>query len=853
MAHQRQRMTTSGTKMGTLGTFSGVFTPSILTILGIILFLRLGYVVGNAGLGRALLMIGLANVISILTSFSLSAIATNMKVKGGGDYYLISRTLGVEFGGAIGIVLFLAQSVSIAFYCIGFGEAVAAMLPGGGEALPQIIAALAVSFLFVFAWLGADWATRFQYVVMTILAVALFSFFAGGLAKWENATLVQNWASPASGPGFWVLFAIFFPAVTGFTQGVSMSGDLKDAGRSLPIGTFLAVGVSVIVYFGAAVVFASALPGNILAGDYGAMKHAALFGFLINAGVVAATLSSGMASFLGAPRILQSMASDRIFPFLMPFAKGAGPAGNPRRGVLLSCGIAFATIGLGKLNLIAPVVSMFFLVSYGLLNYATHYEARASSPSFRPRFRWFHPRLSLLGWLACLGAVLAIDLRAGAVAIAVLFAIYQYLKRTAGPARWADSRRSYHFQRIRENLLAAAAEKEHPRDWRPQLLAFSDDSPRRERLLRFATWLEGGSGLTTAVRILEGEGLKMLRLKEEAEEELRKSITQYGLKAFPLVVAAPNLQVGMHTLVQAFGIGPLRANTILLNWLEQAPKGVLGVAELRYARNLREAFRFGCNILVLDADDTEWAALEALPPNERRIDVWWWGDATSRLMLLLAYLMTRNEDWDEAKIRVLAASQEHSSEETMEDLQRTLQEVRIEADPEIVKETNFDAIAEHSADAAFVFLPFRLQGHQVLGPFDHQIDELILRLPVVALALAAEDIDLDAEPEEGQAGEIAAALDSLADAKKRAQEAEKEAAEAAEEAENRLQELESAVSSGEDEDIMARVKETLEAKEKSGKAARRAAKARAKMEDAAREAEALGAEPDQESEESDTS
>jgi amino acid transporter len=806
--------------------------------------LRLGYVVGNAGLGRALVIIGLANLISILTSFSLSAIATNMKVKGGGDYYLISRTLGVEFGGAIGIVLFLAQSVSIAFYCIGFGEAVAAMFQGNGKALPQIIAALAVSFLFVFAWLGADWATRFQYLVMTILAVALFSFFAGGLAKWENATLLQNWAPSASGPGFWVLFAIFFPAVTGFTQGVSMSGDLKDPGKSLPLGTFLAVGVSIIVYFGAAVVFASALPSSVLAGDYGAMKRAALSAFLINAGVVSATLSSGMASFLGAPRILQSVATDRIFPFLLPFAKGSGPTGNPRRAVLLACGIAFATVGLGKLNLIAPVVSMFFLISYGLLNYATFFEARASSPSFRPRFRWFHPRLSLLGWLACLGAVLAIDLRAGAAAIAVLFAIYQYLKRTAGPARWADSRRSYHFQHIREHLLAAASEPEHPRDWRPQLLAFSDDSPRRERLLRFASWLEGGSGLTTVVRILEGEGLKMLRLKEEAEEELRKSIAQYGLKAFPLVVVAPNLQVGIHTLVQAFGIGPLRANTILLNWLEQAPKGVLGVAELRYARSLREAFRFGCNIVVLDADETEWAALETLPPNERRIDVWWWGDATSRLMLLLAYLMTRNEDWDGAKIRVLAASHDRTSEETIEGLKRTLQEVRIEADPEIVKGANFNAIVEHSADAALVFLPFRLRGHQVLGPFDHQVDDLILRLPVVALALAAEDIDLDAEPEEGQAGELAAALDSLADAKKKALEAEKEAAEASEEAEKKLQELESAVVSGEDEDIMARVNAAIEAKEKSSKAARRAAKAMAKMEDAAREAEALGAEPD---------
>lgn len=264
---------------GTLGTFAGVFTPSILTILGIILFMRLGYVVGNAGLGRTLIIIALANAISVLTSFSLSAIATNLKVKGGGDYYLISRTLGLEFGGAIGIVLFLAQSVSIAFYCIGFGEALTGIFHGTSEALPQIIAALAVSFLFIFAWLGTDWATRFQYVVMAILVVALVSFFVGGLTGWDTATLTENWSPPASGPGFWVLFAIFFPAVTGFTQGVSMSGDLKDPGKSLPLGTFLAVGISILIYFGSAFVFASALPGHLLANDYEAMGKVAILDF----------------------------------------------------------------------------------------------------------------------------------------------------------------------------------------------------------------------------------------------------------------------------------------------------------------------------------------------------------------------------------------------------------------------------------------------------------------------------------------------------------------------------------------------------------------------------------------------
>jgi len=276
---------------GTLGTFAGVFTPSILTILGIILFLRLGFVVGSAGLGRALIILCLANGISVLTTISLSAIATNIKVKGGGDYYLISRTLGLEFGGAIGIVLFMAQSVSIAFYCIGFGEVLGELLPFETTAMPQIIAAVAVFFLFILAWLGTDWATRFQYIVMGFLVLALASFFIGGLMRWDIDLLVKNWPTPPEGPGFWVLFAIFFPAVTGFTQGVSMSGDLKDSGRSLPRGTFLAVGISILIYFLASVVFAGALPGPAMITDYQAMQRVALLDFLIVAGVIAALAS----------------------------------------------------------------------------------------------------------------------------------------------------------------------------------------------------------------------------------------------------------------------------------------------------------------------------------------------------------------------------------------------------------------------------------------------------------------------------------------------------------------------------------------------------------------------------------
>lgn len=488
MTNQQDR---SALRHGSLGTFAGVFTPSILTILGIILFLRLGYVVGSAGLMFGLLIIGLANVISVLTSFSLAAIATNLRVKGGGDYYLISRTLGFEYGGALGIVLFLAQSVSIAFYCIGFGEAVGGLVGGGPAHLPQLIAALAVGFLFVLSWYGADLATKFQYLVMTFLVLALASFYIGGVLNWNSSTLIESWSKPENGAPFWILFAIFFPAVTGFTQGVSMSGDLKDSSKSLPRGTFMAVGLSIIVYFSVAILFAAARPLQVLSGDFRAMGDIAYWHVLIDAGVIAATLSSAMASFLGAPRILQSLSKDKIFSLLTPFAKGVGEADNPRRGVMLSAAIAFSTIALGQLDAIARLVSMFFLISYGLLNYATYYEAKAASPSFRPRFRWYHYNVSLVGFLACLGVMLAIDLASGITAIAILFAIYQYLKRTARPARWADSQRSHHLQRVRANLLSAGSDPDHPRDWRPYILALSDTQERRGPLLEFARWLEG--------------------------------------------------------------------------------------------------------------------------------------------------------------------------------------------------------------------------------------------------------------------------------------------------------------------------------------------------------------------------
>lgn len=748
MGQSAQAAAVPAAKRPGLGTFAGVFTPSILTILGIILFLRLGFVVGHSGLAQALAIIAVAHAVSVLTSLSLSAISTNLRVKGGGDYYLISRTLGVSFGGAIGLLLFLAQAVSVGFYCIGFAEAVAAWFPGDHRLLLRVLGGAAVLALALLAWLGADWATRFQYLVMAAIAAAIGAFALGALGAWDQSMLAANWRPPAGHLPFWAAFAIFFPAVTGFTQGVSMSGDLADPGRSIPRGVLAAVAVSMLVYFAAAVLFAAALPNAALAADFAAMQRVSAYAPLVVAGVLAATLSSALASFLGAPRILQSLAADGVFPALAPFAEGSGPGNNPRRGVLLTLAIAIAVILLGDLNAVASLVSMFFLLSYGLLNYATYFEARTQSPSFRPRFRFFDQRASLAGALLCGGAMLAIDLSAGAIAVAVLFGIYQYLEYRAAPRGWADSRRSSHLQQARKHLLAAAAEPEHARDWRPQLLVFSDTRDRRERLLQFSSWIEGGSGLTTVVRVLQGQGPHMIEERERVLKEMAEELRETNSTAFPLVVTGADLAGTMSAIVQSAGIGPLRANTVVANWIEGASTFVHELGVNRFGQNLRTAFRLGCNLVILDVDVHEWSKVTERPAGERVIDVWWRRNRTGELMLLLAHLITRSGQWEGARIRLLAAPQEGEDKETAAAaLKSGLDEFRIDAQSEVVDELSAETIVAHSRDSALVFLPFGIHGGRFYGPAGGDLPTLLGALPLVVLTMAAQDVDLDADPD----------------------------------------------------------------------------------------------------------
>ena len=415
---------TAKQKTNGLGTFGGVFTPSILTILGVIMYLRFGWVVGHVGLVGTLLIVTMATAITFLTSLSIASIATDQKVKTGGAYYMISRSLGIESGGAIGISLYFAQALSVALYTVGFAESIVQVFPQLDEKLLGIITTIIVAAI---ALGSAKAAIKAQYVIMVGIVISIVSLIFGSAI---DTTEVISSTDPApESPGFWVVFAVFFPAVTGIMAGVNMSGDLKNPKKSIPKGTFLAIGVGYLIYMILPLILANRAPVEALINDPLIMRKISFWGDSILIGVWGATLSSAIGSMLGAPRVLQALAKDNILPpFLKWTGKGTGDDDNPRVGTIFTLGVVLITVWIADLNLIAPILTMFFLTTYGVLNVAAGTERFLGSPSFRPTFR-VHWVFSLIGAVACLAVMLLINTTATVIALLFVAGIFIWLKK----------------------------------------------------------------------------------------------------------------------------------------------------------------------------------------------------------------------------------------------------------------------------------------------------------------------------------------------------------------------------------------------------------------------------------------
>ncbi|CAI7997960.1 Solute carrier family 12 member 7 [Geodia barretti] len=291
-----------------------------------------------------------------------------------------------------------------------------------------------------------------------------------------------------------------------------------------------------------------------------------------------------------------------------------------------------------------------------------------------------------------------------------------------------------------------AGQEESPVDWQPQILLFTETAERRSRVLALASWISGGTGMVTAVQLIEGQsGSELARSQQRAaERQLRAALEADDLDAFPLVVVAPDLESASMTLLQAWGVGPVRANTVALNWLEHHNEPV----SRRYARVLRRIMRLRQNVVVFDAAETDWVRLEQTKPHRRRIDVWWFDDDSSRLALLFAHLMTRTDDWDDATIRLLVPAPADSGRKVAANLAQRLEDRRIDAEIVPVADADRTAVVAQSRDAAIVLLPLRVEGMQLLDPFGDPVEEILRPLPLVTLVAAAQDILLRTDGED---------------------------------------------------------------------------------------------------------
>jgi amino acid transporter len=731
------------------GTFDGVFTPCTLTILGVIMFLRVGQVVGQSGLVYAVIIVLLSKSITTLTTLSLSAIATNTRVKGGGAYYLISRSLGVEFGGAIGVVFYCAQAISVAMYVIGFTEAFVASFPSFASDFTSIATVVNI-VTFICVYVGAGWTLKIQGYILIVLILSVLTFIVGALGDFSLLTLKANMEPRyQEGESFFSMFALFFPAVTGIMAGANMSGDLKNPARSIPRGTLYSILFTAAIYLVQVVLLAGSSSSDALNNNSLIMQDISVIPALIIAGVFAATLSSALGSMMGAPRILQALARDNIFSALTFFSAGSGTNNEPRRAVVLTFLVAQLCILLGDLNAIAPIITMFFMITYGLLNVATFYEAVTQNPSYRPTFRYCHWSQSLLGALGCLGVMFLINSLWAIIAIVIIFLLHRYIKRHEIEAHWGDLQSGYAFERARKSLLRLEDESYHPKNWRPNVLALSGSTTTRPHLAMCGSWLTSKHGVLTIAQVVLGS------LEEHAERRkgymrtLRKFISKQGLQAFPAIVVSEDLSRGIESLVQCHGIGGMQANTVLLGWpnddrtaepfghylrlITRMKRSVICTRFLDYRRDSD-----------LDDDGTGARTLTLEAPSGS-IDVWWRGKSNGELMVTLAHLLKNHPEWRDNTIRVLRiVGSEEGRAEVHEHIVEVAAAARINVEPVVLVSTNIaDTIHKASADAAVVIFGFQAPEKGGGREFYQRMEDIVGELPRVLFVNSAGGVELE--------------------------------------------------------------------------------------------------------------
>ncbi len=684
-----------------------VFLAAISTILGAVLFLRFGYAVGQTGILGAILIVVIGHAITIPTGLAVAEIATNLKVEGGGEYFIISRSFGLKIGAAIGISLYLSQAVSIAFYMIAFSEAFRPLFPLIQDALGFVPDGRMIGIpgtlilVAIMLYKGADLGVSMLWIVSVILAVSLVMFFMGeSVGPRGELNLL---AKVADHQDFFTVFAIVFPAFTGMTAGVGLSGDLKNPRRSIPLGTMAGTLVGMAMYLLVVVKLGSSATPDQLAENQFIMSDIAVWGPIIYIGLGAATLSSAIGSILVAPRTLQALAQDRAFGnerINGYIGRGKGEANEPVNATLLTSALALLFVSLGNVDFVAQIISMFFMVTYGSLCAISFFQHFSGNPSYRPTFRtkWY---LSGIGAVSCLVMMYLMQPMYSVLALVVMTLIYLWMKRILTDERDLSTLFAGVLSQIVRNLQLVLQKRQSGVDaanWRPSVIAVSALSFKRLGVFDLLRWISQYYGFGSYIHYIEGPLTR--ERNEDAKKQLQRLIHQSQASRAGIYVdtiISPSFKTAVAQIVQIPGISGMDNNTILFDYSADDDDKII--------RDIVDGGQFasvaGFNVCVLRSSKRHFGY-------KRVIHIWFTpGDyRNANLMILLAYIVFGHEEWQEAEIKIFAAFAEERMELGVQHLNDLIDRGRIPISTKNIeripmkKEDDFDSLVNKNSEAA---------------------------------------------------------------------------------------------------------------------------------------------------------
>jgi len=551
------------------GTMAGVFAPTFLTILGVIMYIRLPWVVGNAGVLGTLGIIAVSVAITGATAISLSSITTNIRIGSGGAFSLISQSLGLEIGGAIGIPFYIAQAIAVAMYVFGFREGLETILP---QFSPLVLDMMVFALVLGIAFISTSFAFKIQFVIMGIIILSLASIVGGLFVNELNYDFQWFGEFPGSkennfsGSSFWLVFAIFFPAVTGVMAGANMSGDLKNPRKSIPYGTLSAVLITTLVYVGLVFVAALLATPDDLVKDYNLFIDKAYYGPIVLAGLLGATLSSALGSYVGAPRILLALGEKKIIPKSGFWAK-VSKSGEPINAMLFTAIVVLIGLSFRDLNAIAPLITMFFMITYGMVNVVALVEQSLALPSFRPTMK-INFLIPLIGAIGSLTVMFIISAIVAMVSLILIVVFYFYLVNKKLQSEAGDSRSGL-FTALSEwamkKTINLSSSKE-VRSWRPDLMIPVTNPKYIRSSFKLVESLVAPKG---SVKLLAIKNEKMddtlVRKLDVFLAEMAQRLKQQGIATSHSYVSGNELSNILRISMQSLNAAFFKPNTIFLS------------------------------------------------------------------------------------------------------------------------------------------------------------------------------------------------------------------------------------------------------------------------------------------------